>query len=59
MLLEKGEFVKNIESQEVHWIERIDLRTNCITIAKQITMYEKEYFVVSMDDFYKNYTDVK
>ena len=59
MLLEQGEFIKNIESGEIHWITRVDLRTNCITIAKQVTMYEKEYFVVSKEDFYEKYMDVR
>ena len=60
MLLEKGEFVKEIATGEIHWIERID--REYIKLAKTVMIgmdYSKEYFAVARSDFLVKYKDVR
>jgi len=55
-----GEFVKEIATGEIHWIERID--REYIKLAKTVMIgmdYSKEYFAVARSDFYEKYKDVK
>ena len=60
MLLETGEFVKEIATGEIHWIERID--REYIKLAKTVMIgmdYSKEYFAVARSDFFVKYKDVR
>ena len=60
MLLETGEFVKEIATGEIHWIDRID--KEYIKLAKTVMIgrdYSKEYFAVARSDFYEKYEDVR
>lgn len=60
MLLEKGEFVKEISTGQIHWIERIE--RDFITLAMAIYVngvFSKDYFALAISDFYEQYTDVK
>jgi len=60
MLLEKGEFIKEIKTGQIHWIEKV--AKDYVTIALQIYddgIFSKEYTNVRLEDFYTKYTDVK
>ena len=60
MILDVGEFVKEIATGEIHWIERID--REYIKLAKTVMIgmdYSKEYFAVARSDFFVKYKDVR
>ena len=55
-----GEFVKEIATGEIHWIDRID--REYVKLAKTVMIgrdYSKEYFAVARSDFYEKYEDVR
>jgi hypothetical protein len=66
MLLEQGEFVKKKNTEEIYWIETIDKsvkalelgKMNCRIVGSQVK-WEKIYFTITFEEFYKEYEDVK
>ena len=60
MLLEKGEFVKEISTGEIHWIERVERDYVTLAMATYVNkVFSKDYFALTINDFYEQYTDVK
>ena len=60
MLLEKGEFVKEISTGAIHWIAKIERDYVTLAMATYIDgLFSKDYFALTKKDFYEQYTDVK
>ena len=60
MLLEKGEFVKEISTGNIHWIERVERDYVTLAMATYVDkVFSKDYFALTISDFYEQYTDVK